>query len=47
MLPGLGELPEPDDVDSRYDWIDKTVAAYARKIQGRLKFEEFWKGATP
>jgi hypothetical protein len=46
LLPGLGELPEPDDVDSRYDWIDKVVAAFAKKIQGRLKFEGFWKGAT-
>lgn len=47
LLPGLGDLPEPDDVDSRYDWIEKAVAAFAKKIQARLKFEEFWKGSMP
>ena len=43
LHPGLGELPGPDDMDGRTDWIDKAVSAFAKQIQARAKFEEFWK----
>ena len=43
LHPGLGELPGPDDTEERNDWIDKAVAAFAKQIQVRAKFEEFWK----
>jgi hypothetical protein len=41
--PGLGELPEADDVDGRNDWIEKAVSAFAKQLQARIKFAEFWK----
>ncbi len=43
LHPGLGELPGPDDADGRTDWIDKAVSAFAKQLQARAKFEEFWK----
>lgn len=43
LHPGLGELPSPDDLDGRSDWIDKAVAAFAKQLQARAKFNEFWK----
>lgn len=47
LFPGLGELPEGDDVDALYDWIDKSVAEFAQKLRARQKFEEFWNEETP
>jgi hypothetical protein len=45
-LPGLGDLPETDDEENRKDWIIKAVATFAKRIQVRAKFTEFWeKGA--
>jgi hypothetical protein len=43
LHPGLGELPGADDFDGRTDWIDKAVSAFAKQLQARAKFEEFWK----
>lgn len=43
LHPGLGELPGQDDSDGRSDWIDKVVSAFAKQLQARAKFEEFWK----
>ena len=43
LHPGLGELPEPEDPDGRTDWIDKAVSAFAKQLQARAKFAEFWK----
>jgi hypothetical protein len=40
---GIGELPSPDDMDGRSDWIEKAVAGFAMRIQTRAKFAEFWK----
>jgi hypothetical protein len=44
LYPGLGELPEPSEIDERNDWIEKAVSAFATKLQARSKFSEFWKG---
>jgi hypothetical protein len=46
LNPGLGELPPTDDTDGRSDWIDKAVAAFAKQLQTRAKFAEFWKEGT-
>jgi hypothetical protein len=43
LHPGLGELPGPEDTDGRTDWIDKAVSAFAKQLQARAKFAEFWK----
>ena len=43
LHPGLGELPEPGDTDGRSDWIDKAVSAFAKQLQVRAKFADFWK----
>jgi hypothetical protein len=45
LQPGLGELPGPEDIDGRSDWIDKAVTAFAKQLQVRAKFAEFWKEA--
>lgn len=45
LHPGLGELPGPEDIDGRSDWIDKAVAGFAKKMQTREKFAEFWRDA--
>lgn len=44
LYTGVGKLPGADDVDGRNDWIDKVVAAFAKQIQVRTKFAEFWEG---
>lgn len=44
--PGLGELPNPEDTDGRADWIDRAVSAFAKQLQARAKFAEFWKGGA-
>jgi len=44
LLPGLGEIPKPDEPEDRLDWIEKAVASFARRIQVRSKFAEFWQG---
>lgn len=44
LFPGLGELPLPDDTDGRNDWIDDAVSAFAKKLQARTKFSEYWEG---
>jgi hypothetical protein len=41
---GLGDLPPTDDVDERGQWIEKAVSAFAKQLQARAKFAEFWKG---
>src|ERR1043166_1165104 len=46
LYPGLGELPGPEDTDGRGDWIDKAVSAFAKQLQARAKFAEFWKEGT-
>jgi hypothetical protein len=43
LHPGLGDLPDPDDTDGRSDWIEKAVSAFAKGLQCRAKFAEFWK----
>lgn len=45
MSPGVGELPEVEDIDGRADWIDKAVTAFAKRIHTRARFTEFRKGA--
>lgn len=42
LHPGLGELPESEDTEARSDWIDKAVSAFAKQLQTRAKFAEFW-----
>ena len=46
LSPGLGELPSPDDSEERFDWVDKAVASFAKRVQTSAKFTEFWKGET-
>jgi hypothetical protein len=41
--PGLGELPEPEDTEARSDWIEKAVSVFAKQLQTRAKFADFWK----
>jgi hypothetical protein len=43
LHPGLGELPEPEDTDGRSDWIDNAVSVFAKQLQVRARFAEFWK----
>jgi len=43
LSPGLGEIPKPDETEDRLDWIEKAVAAFAKRIQVRSKFAEFWR----
>ena len=43
LQPGLGELPDPDEIEERSDWIDKAVTAFAKQLQCRAKFAEYWK----
>jgi hypothetical protein len=40
---GLGELPGPEEVDERCQWIEKAVTAFSRKLQVRTKFSEYWR----
>jgi hypothetical protein len=46
LLSGLGELPKPDETEDRLDWIDKAVSSFAKRIQVRSRFAEFWRGGT-
>ena len=46
LNPGLGELPDTEDTEARSDWIDKAVSAFAKQLQTRAKFAEFWKGGA-
>lgn len=43
LNPGLGELPDPDDTEARSDWIEKAVSVFAKQLQTRAKFADFWK----
>jgi hypothetical protein len=43
FLPGLGELPKPEDTDYRLDWIEKAVVGFAKRIQVRNRFAQFWR----
>jgi hypothetical protein len=43
LLPGLGELPKADETEDRFDWMEKAVTSFARRIQVRAKFAEFWR----
>lgn len=45
LFPGLGELPDKEDIEECADWIDKAVAAFSKKLQARAKFAEYWKGS--
>jgi hypothetical protein len=44
LYPGIGKLPGVEDSDGRSDWIDKAVSAFAKQLQVRTKFTEFWEG---
>ena len=44
LPPGIGDLPDLEDIDGRTDWIEKAVTAFSKQIQTRAKFSEFWKG---
>jgi len=43
LSPGLGEIPKPDETEDRLDWIENAVSAFAKRIQVRSKFAEFWR----
>jgi hypothetical protein len=43
LSPGLGEIPKPDEIEDRFDWIEKAVASFAKRIQVRSKFADFWR----
>jgi hypothetical protein len=43
LAPGLGEIPKADEAEDRFDWIEKAVALFAKRIQVRSKFAEFWR----
>jgi hypothetical protein len=45
LHPGLGDLPDRDELEDRSDWIEKAVSAFAKRLQTRAKFAEFWKEA--
>jgi hypothetical protein len=40
---GVGEVPTNEDAEERTDWIQKAVAAFAKKQKTRDKFVEFWR----
>ena len=40
---GLGDLPDSKDIDERFIWIDSAVAAFAKRMQTKERFGEFWK----
>jgi hypothetical protein len=42
--PGIGELPAEDDEEERLEWIDKVVAAFAKRQRCKSLFAEAWKG---
>jgi hypothetical protein len=46
LLSGLGDLPKIDETEDRFDWIDKAVSSFGKRIQVRNRFAEFWKGGT-
>lgn len=42
---GLGELPQTNETEERAQWIEDAVTAFAKQLQGRAKFAEYWKDA--
>jgi len=46
LNPGIGDLPDVEEAEKRSDWIDQAVKAFAKCLQTRSKFSEFWKEET-
>jgi hypothetical protein len=43
-LPGLGDLPKVDQIEDCYDYIQRAIEVFAKKIDSRHKFIDFWSG---
>ncbi len=42
LLPGVGDVPNPEDDESCDDWIESTVAAFARRHKTVDSFIAYW-----
>jgi hypothetical protein len=42
LLPGTGEIPSKNDTQACEEWIETAVTIFAKRIQTRSKFAEFW-----